>query len=199
MRVLGLDPGSRRTGIGIVERNGNRFRCLHHGCATAPARDPLPARLYAIARAVGEIMDAQAPDCVVVEEAFYHENVRSTLVLGHVRGALLLAAMERGLQVAEYTPREIKMSVTGTGGATKDQVGFMVRRILGLTGAIQSDAADALAAALCHHHRARLSAPAKAASAAAKRLAALLEQKSPRAPLAARTRARRAPAGRRHG
>lgn len=199
MRVLGLDPGSRRTGIGIVERNGNRFRCLHHGCASAPAREPLPARLHAIARSVGEIMDAHAPDCVVVEEAFYHENVRSTLVLGHVRGALLLAAMERGLPVAEYTPREIKMSVTGTGGATKEQVSFMVRRILGLTGTVQADAADALAAALCHHHRARRSAPAKAASAAAKRLAALLETKRSRTSTAAWVAARRAPAGRRRG
>jgi crossover junction endodeoxyribonuclease RuvC len=176
MRVLGLDPGSRRTGIGVVEKQGNTLHCLHHGFASAGAKDPLPVRLYAIAVKVGEIMDAHAPDCVVVEEAFYHESVRSTLVLGHVRGALLLAAMERGLQVAEYTPREIKMSVTGSGGATKHQVAFMVRRILNLRSAVQTDAADALAVALCHHHRVRRPAPARAAGAAARRLAALLER-----------------------
>jgi len=180
MRVLGLDPGSRRTGIGIVEKHGNRYRCLHHGFAGATAKDPLPVRLHAIASQVGEIMDAHAPDCVVVEEAFYHESVRSTLVLGHVRGALLFAAMERGLEVAEYTPREIKMSVTGSGGATKDQVAFMVRRLLDLRGALQGDAADALAAALCHHHRLRHARPARAASAAARRLAALLERRAGR-------------------
>jgi crossover junction endodeoxyribonuclease RuvC len=184
MRVLGLDPGSRRTGFGIVEKTGNVYRCLDCGFAPAPARASLPVRLHAIATEIGGIMDAHAPDCVVVEEAFYHENVRSTLVLGHVRGALLLVAMERGLKVAEYTPREIKMSVTGSGGATKDQVGFMVRRILGLRTSLQADAADALAVALCHHHRARHAAPGLATRAPARALAALLERRRvPRRPL----------------
>lgn len=192
MRVLGLDPGSRRTGIGVVEKNGNAYRCLHHGYAGAAAKDPLPARLHAIATRVGEVIDAHAPDCVVVEEAFYHENVRSTLVLGHVRGALLLTAMARGIPVAEYTPREIKMSVTGHGGATKDQVSFMVRRILNLRGALQTDAADALAIALCHHHRVQRAAPARAASAAARKLAALLERRSGRTPTAEWVLARQA-------
>lgn len=180
MRVLGLDPGSRRTGIGVVEKNGNTYRCLYHGFAAAPAKAPLPARLHAIATRVGEVLNAHAPDCVVVEEAFYHESVRSTLVLGHVRGALLLTALDRGLEVAEYTPREVKMSVTGSGGATKDQVAFMVCRILGLRGTLQADAADALAIALCHHHRVRRAAPARASSAAARRLAALLERRAGR-------------------
>lgn len=196
MRVLGLDPGSRRTGIGIVEKHGNAYQCVHHGFASALAKDPLPVRLHAIATKVGEIMDAHAPDCVVVEEAFYHESVRSTLVLGHVRGALLLAAMERGLEVAEYTPREIKMSVTGSGGATKDQVAFMVRRILNLRSAVQTDAADALAVALCHHHRARRAAPARPAGAAARRLAALLERPAGRPRTAEWLLARRAPPAR---
>jgi len=180
MRVLGLDPGSRRTGIGVVERNGNAYRCLHHGFAGAAAKDPLAARLHTIATQVGDVIDALAPDCIVVEEAFYHENVRSTLVLGHVRGALLLTAVSRGIEIAEYTPREIKMSVTGNGGATKEQVSFMVRRILNLRGALQADAADALAVAMCHHHRVRRAAPARAASAAARKLAALLERRAGR-------------------
>jgi crossover junction endodeoxyribonuclease RuvC len=174
MRVLGLDPGSRRTGFGLVERLGNRLRCVGHGTVVPAARLPLPQRLRAIASQVGELMDRERPDAVVVEEAFYHESARSTLVLGHVRGVLLLAAAERGLEVAEYTPRAIKLSVTGRGAAAKDQVGFMVRRLLDLRGPLAPDAADALAAALCHLQRARLSAPARAASAAARRLEALL-------------------------
>jgi crossover junction endodeoxyribonuclease RuvC len=116
----------------------------------------------------------------VVEEAFYHESVRSTLVLGHVRGALLVAAVERGIELAEYTPREIKLSVTGTGAASKGQVAFMVRRLVGLKGALQPDAADALAAAVCHLQRARRSEPARAMSAAAKSLEALLARRTRR-------------------
>ncbi len=177
MRVFGLDPGSRRTGYGVIERSGNRYTCIAHGPIAPPARLDLPHRIHAIARRAGELMEEHAPDAVVVEEAFYHESVRSTLVLGHVRGALLVAAIERGLPVAEYSPREIKMSVTGNGGATKDQVSFMVRRLLGVRLALQQDAADALAAALCHLHRTRRSEPARAATAAGLRLAALLARR----------------------
>jgi len=180
MRVLGLDPGSRRTGYGVVESEGNRYRPLVHGRVSPSAKLALPGRLHAIAERVGEIMDEYRPDCVAVEEAFYHESVRSTLVLGHVRGALLVAAVSRGFEVAEYTPREIKQSVTGNGGATKDQVGFMVQRLLGLRGAIPEDAADALGVALCHLHRSRRPAPARAARAAARTLEALLARKAAR-------------------
>ena len=119
MRVLGLDPGSRRTGYGVIERDGNAFRALDHGVFVPPARLDLAHRLHAIAARAGEVMEAQRPDVVVVEEAFYHESVRSTLVLGHVRGALLVAAVERGIALAEYSPREIKLSVTGSGAASK--------------------------------------------------------------------------------
>ncbi len=180
MRVLGLDPGSRRTGFGVVEASGNQYRCLKHGFLAPPSRLELPGRVHAIASRAGEIMDAFSPDCVVVEEAFYHESVRSTLVLGHVRGGLLVAAVQRGLPVAEYSPRALKLSVTGNGGASKEQVQFMVRRLLKLDGPLQSDAADALAVALCHLHRVRRSAPARVASAAAQNLAALLARRSRR-------------------
>jgi crossover junction endodeoxyribonuclease RuvC len=180
MRVLGLDPGSRRTGFGLVERSGNTLRGLAHGTIAPAARLDLPRRLHDIARRAGEVMDQHAPDAVVVEEAFYHESARSTLVLGHVRGALLVAAVQRGLPVAEYSPREIKLSVAGSGAAAKEQVAFMVRRLLGLRGALSPDAADALAAAICHLHRARLSAPQRAASAAAQRLEALLASRGNR-------------------
>jgi crossover junction endodeoxyribonuclease RuvC len=180
MRVLGLDPGSRRTGFGVVEGRGNVLRCLIHGHAVPPPRQDLPHRIHAIAERAGEIMDRFEPDLVALEEAFYHESVRSTLVLGHVRGALMVAAVRRGLAIAEYSPREIKVSVTGSGAAAKQQVGFMVRRLLGLKGALQADAADALAVALCHLNRARRSEPARAASVAAQRLEALLARRSPR-------------------
>ncbi len=177
MRVLGLDPGSRRTGFGVVEAEGNRLRALRHGRVSPPAKLELPGRLHAIAGKVGEIMDEFAPDCVAVEEAFYHESVRSTLVLGHVRGALLVAAVSRGIAVAEYTPREIKQSVTGHGGASKDQVAFMVKRLLAVKEPMAEDASDALAVALCHHHRARRVAPARVAGAAARTLEALLARR----------------------
>src|SRR5262249_35898660 len=160
---------SRRTGYGVVERSGNRLTCVTHGTVAPPPRLDLPRRLHDIARRVGEVIDRARPECVVIEKAFYHESVHSTLVLGHVRGALLVAAVERGVEVAEYSPREIKLSVVGHGGATKDQVALMVRRLLALATAPPSDAADALAAAVCHLHRARFSAGARAATAAADR------------------------------
>jgi crossover junction endodeoxyribonuclease RuvC len=110
---------------------------------------------------------------VVVEEAFYRENVRSALVLGHVRGALMVAAVERGLEVFEYSPREIKLGVAGNGAAAKEQVAFMVSRLLGLAEPPANDAADALAGAICHLNRSRFARP-RAATPAAKRLEALL-------------------------
>ena len=180
MRVLGLDPGSRRTGYGVVERQGSRFVAIDHGHVAAPARVALPQRLHAIARRVGEVLDTHAPDAVAVEEAFYHESVRSTLVLGHVRGALLVLAVERGVEVFEYTPRTVKLAVTGGGAATKDQVEYMVRRLLGIRGPLSPDAADGLAIAVCHLHRARSSPKLGAASAAAERLQALLARRSGR-------------------
>jgi crossover junction endodeoxyribonuclease RuvC len=175
-----LDPGSRRTGFGVVERSGNTLRAIAHGVVQPRAKLELPQRLHEIASRIGEEIDRHAPDCVVVEEAFYHESVRSTLVLGHVRGALLVIAVQRGVAVAEYSPREIKLSVTGSGAADKTQVAFMVKRMLALRGDLKPDAADALAAAICHLNKVRLTAPARAASAAAERLQALLARRGAR-------------------
>lgn len=178
MRVLGLDPGSRKTGFGVVERSGNSLRWIAHGAVSPSTKLDLPHRLHDIAARVGEVIDETRPMCVVVEKAFYHESVHSTLVLGHVRGALLVAAIQRGVAVAEYSPREIKLSVVGRGGATKDQVAMMIRRLLALDHTPQSDAADALAAAVCHLHRARFAAPSRPVSPGAQRLAALLARGS---------------------
>jgi crossover junction endodeoxyribonuclease RuvC len=177
VRVLGLDPGSRRTGFGIVERRGNAYRAVDFGLIVPPPRLDLARRLGVIAERAGALIAEHAPDCVVVEEAFYHQSVRSTLVLGHVRGALLVAATARGVDVAEYTPRAVKLAVTGTGAASKEQVSFMVRRLLPVRGMLAPDVSDALALALCHLHRARATAPQRAVSAAAARLATLLARR----------------------
>jgi crossover junction endodeoxyribonuclease RuvC len=173
MRVLGLDPGSRRTGWGVVEQSGRTLRCLGAGHVAPAARLALAERLHAIVHEVDEVLERFAPDCVVVEAAFHHRFARSTLVLGHVRGALLVAVTERGLPVAEYAPRAIKLAVTGRGGAAKEQVASMVKRQLGLDTAPQADAADALAGALCHLRRARFEAPRRR-TPASERLQALL-------------------------
>jgi crossover junction endodeoxyribonuclease RuvC len=177
MRVLGIDPGSRKTGWGVVERRGNVYRCLGMGAATANAKLELPYRIHALVRQVEQAIEDYAPECMAVEEAFYHESVRSTLVLGHVRGALLVVGVARGLDVAEYTPREIKMSVAGSGAAAKPQVEFMVRRMLGLKATVQADAADALAVALCHLHRTRRLSPTGALGVATRSLESLLERR----------------------
>jgi len=163
MRVLGLDPGSRRTGWGIIERRGNHYTAVAFGQASVAASLPLPNRLHALAERIGTIMDEHRPQCVAVEEAFYHESVRSTLVLGHVRGALLVAAIARGFEVAEYSPRAIKLAVVGSGAAAKEQVAFMVRRLLGIQAKLSSDASDGLAVALCHLNRAGRVTPVTAA------------------------------------
>jgi crossover junction endodeoxyribonuclease RuvC len=180
MRVLGLDPGSRRTGFGIVERRGNTFHVESYGHVVPPPRSDLAHRIHAISRRVGEIIDRAAPDGVALEEAFYHESVRSTLVLGHVRGALMVAAVERGIAIAEYSPREIKLAVAGSGASAKVQVAYMVRKLLAIEGPLQQDAADALAVAICHLNRVRRTEPARAASAAARRLESLLERRGAR-------------------
>jgi len=177
VRVLGIDPGSRKTGWGVVERSGNTYRSLGHGTATASAKLDLPHRIHSIVCHVEQVIEEHAPDCMAVEEAFYHDSVRSTLVLGHVRGALLVAGVAHRLDIAEYTPREVKMSVAGSGSAAKEQVEFMVRRMLGLKGPLQSDASDALAVAICHLNRARRLAPTAALGAATRGLETLLARR----------------------
>lgn len=155
MRVLGLDPGSRRTGYGLVERCGNVLRAAAHGALVPPASATLVQRLAHIAGGVQRLMDSHAPDAVVIEEAFHHEFARSTLVLGHVRGALMVTVAQREITIAEYAPRAIKLAVTGSGAASKLQVAAMVARLLALDATPQADAADALAGAICHLQRSR--------------------------------------------
>jgi len=152
-RILGLDPGSLVTGFGIVEVSRRGARYISSGSIRA-GRGGLPERLQAIFRHVGELVEQFAPDEVAIERVFMHVNPDSALKLGQARGAALIGATTRGAAVHEYTPREIKLAVTGTGAAEKSQVQHMVKALLELEGRLGADAADALAVALCHaHHR----------------------------------------------
>jgi crossover junction endodeoxyribonuclease RuvC len=163
VRIFGIDPGSERTGYGCVETEGTRHRIVVCGAISTSARATFPQKLLTIhARLCTLIADAR-PDCVAIEDIFYATNVRSALKLGHARGVAMLAAVEAGLPVIEYTPAEIKRAVVGYGRADKNQVQQMVKLILGLTAAPSPhDAADALAVAICHAHS---QTPARAADA----------------------------------
>jgi crossover junction endodeoxyribonuclease RuvC len=158
VRILGIDPGSQSTGYGLIETGGPSARSLCYGTWVPGRNLALPDRLHAIHRRLSALLAEHEPDVVAVETAFYHRSARSTLVLGHVRGVVLLASREAGLPVEEYAPREIKQAVTGSGGAAKQQVSFMVRGLLDLDEVPAPDAADALAVALCHWHRSQVRA-----------------------------------------
>ena len=150
MLVLGIDPGTACTGYGVVRGGGAAVPVLVEcGVIRTKAREPLPARLREIYEGVQELISRHAPDALAVEDVFYSRNVRTTVVLGHARGVILLAAEQHGIAVNEFAPAEIKKAVVGTGGATKEQVQFMLTRLLRLKSVPQpSDAADGIAAAL---------------------------------------------------
>ena len=153
MRVFGIDPGSDRTGYGCVETDGSRHRIVVCGAITAPVPARFPDKLLLIHSRLADLLQQCRPDCVAIENVFHSVNVRSALKLGHARGVAMLAAVEAGLSVVEYTPAEIKRAVVGYGRAEKAQVQHMVKLLLGLA-AVPSphDAADALAVAICHAH-----------------------------------------------
>jgi crossover junction endodeoxyribonuclease RuvC len=163
VRIFGIDPGSDRTGYGCVETDGLRHRIVICGAISAPALAPFPEKLLNIHSRLAALLADCRPDCVAIESLFHAANARSALKLGHARGVAVLAAVEAGLQVVEYTPAEIKRAVAGYGRAEKHQVQQMVKLILGLA-AVPSphDAADALAVAICHVHS---TAPGRAAGA----------------------------------
>jgi len=153
VRVFGIDPGSERTGYGCVETDGRRHRLVTCGAIAAAAGDSFPHRLARIHRELAAQLSTCQPDCVVVENLFYASNARSALKLGHARGVALLAAVEAGCDVVEYTPAEVKRAVVGYGRADKRQVQQMIKLLLGLDRAPSPhDAADALAVAICHVH-----------------------------------------------
>jgi crossover junction endodeoxyribonuclease RuvC len=151
--VFGIDPGSDRTGYGCVETDGSRHRIVLSGAIASPPRAPFPEKLRHIHTRLVELIGEARPDCVAIENLFHAVNVRSALKLGHARGVAMLAAVEAGLEVAEYTPAEIKRAVVGYGRAEKHQVQQMMKLLLGLSVLpTPHDAADALAVAICHAH-----------------------------------------------
>ena len=152
MRVLGLDPGLRHTGWGVIDVAGNRLRHVADGVVHAPLGLPLAERLLALFRQLGLVIERFRPDEAAVEESFVNKNAASTLKLGVARGVVLLAPAERGVPVSEYSANLIKKSVVGAGHAEKVQVQLMVRRLLPGCAIAEPDAADALAVAICHAH-----------------------------------------------
>ena len=154
MKVLGIDPGTATVGFGVVERlatAGRAVRLVECGVFRTKAREPLTRRLEVIYAGLVELLDRHRPDVLAVEDIFYATNVRTTVVLGHARGVILLAGAQAGIAVAEYSPALIKKTVVGRGAALKPQVGFMVAKILQLRSApTPADAADAVAVALTH-------------------------------------------------
>lgn len=154
MRVLGVDPGTRATGYGLVEGTARRPRLLECGVVRPSSGGSLAGRLREIHEGLLEVIDRVGPTCVAVEGVFHGHNARTAVVLGHARGVALLAAAIRGVEVFEYPPAEIKKAVVGTGTARKGQVAFMVQRHLRLASPPEpADAADGCAAALCHLFR----------------------------------------------
>jgi crossover junction endodeoxyribonuclease RuvC len=153
MKVFGIDPGSERTGYGCVETDGRRHQLVACGAVTSTASAGFPERLARIHRELTVLLALHNPDCVAIENLFHAANVRSALKLGHARGVAMLAAIEAGCPVVEYTPAEVKLAVVGYGRADKRQVQQMVKLLLGLPAAPSPhDAADALAVAICHVH-----------------------------------------------
>jgi crossover junction endodeoxyribonuclease RuvC len=153
VKIFGIDPGSDRTGYGCVEAEGSRHRLILSGAISTSSRLSFPRKLLEIHVGLSARLAECRPDCVAIENLFHAANARSALKLGHARGVAMLAAVEAGLPVVEYTPAEIKRAVVGYGRAEKQQVQQMVMLLLGLDQVpTPHDAADALAVAICHMH-----------------------------------------------
>jgi crossover junction endodeoxyribonuclease RuvC len=150
--ILGIDPGSRVTGYGLIKVINHQLQYVASGCIRSP-EGALSQRLLQIFNGVCELMERYQPDEVAIEQVFMHHNPSSALKLGHARGVAMVACASHRLEVSEYSPREIKQALVGYGGAEKEQVKHMVVQLLHLSAAPQSDAADALAIAICHSHR----------------------------------------------
>ena len=153
MIILGVDPGSIRTGYGAIDTDGRRHRLVEKGVLAPPPRLGLPERLRLIHDGIAALITRLHPDALAVEDAFHSVNTRTALVLGHVRGVVILAGAQAGLPVEAFPPATVKAQITGFGRAEKAQVALMVTRLLELPGDGEAgDAADALAVALCHAH-----------------------------------------------
>jgi crossover junction endodeoxyribonuclease RuvC len=163
MVVLGIDPGVANTGFGVVQRRGGRLVALDGGVVQTAAGRDLAGRLADIHARVAGLVDEHAPVAVAVEDLYFGANAQSAFAVGQARGAVLLAAGQRGVACASYTPQQVKLAVCGSGRAAKDQVQRMVQALLGLDALPRPDhAADALAVAICHHNAAPLAAATRA-------------------------------------
>jgi crossover junction endodeoxyribonuclease RuvC len=156
MRIIGIDPGSSATGFGVVEGSGSRISHVAHGVVRTRGTSSLADRLAEIHRGVAQVLADYAPDAAVIEQVFVALNPRSAIVLGQARGAALVALSGAGIPIVEISAREVKKAVTGAGGAAKADVQAMVVRLLGLAEVPPSDAADALAMAICRARAGRL-------------------------------------------
>lgn len=160
IRILGLDPGLRRTGWGVIIMDGSRLTHVAHGVIAPDESAPFATRLLTLFEGIEGVIDAHGPHEAAVEETFLNTNAQSSLKLGHARAAALIAPARAGLPVAEYASRHVKKAVVGTGAADKDQIGFMIARILPTAAGAVADAADALAVAIAHAHaRGRAAVP----------------------------------------
>ena len=149
--VLGIDPGLANTGWGVIEQRGPRLSCVAYGCVSTLASMPLAQRLLKIHDQIGAVVGRFRPTCVGIETVWFGQNITAAFATGQARGAALVACAEGGLEVGEFAPRQIKLAVVGEGGAEKEQVQYMVKRLLNLERTPQPDhAADALAAAICY-------------------------------------------------
>jgi crossover junction endodeoxyribonuclease RuvC len=155
LRILGIDPGSRTTGYGVVDADGSALRCVECGVVAVAASLPLELRLAEILKGLLEVAEELRPQVAAVEDVFHAINARSALALGQARGVALAAAALAGIRVHAYPPSVVKQAVTGRGRATKEQVGRMVRLLVGLRREPRADAADALAVAIAHANRTR--------------------------------------------
>lgn len=153
LRVLGIDPGTATVGWGVVDGDGSELALVEYGTIRTPARTPLAERLGTIFGELNVLMERLEPDGVAIEQLFFAKNVSTALPVAHARGVMLLAAHLRGLPLSEYRPMQIKQTITGYGGADKEQMQHMVRLLLGLDEIPRpDDAADAVAVAICFHH-----------------------------------------------
>lgn len=154
VRILGIDPGLRFTGWGVIDAQGNRLSYVASGVLATDSKTPVPERLCVLAEGLEKLIEQYAPDEAAVEETYVNQNGTATLKLGYARGVALLIPAKASLSVLEYGAKTVKRAVVGTGAATKDQVTMMVKRILPSAIIQKADAADALAIAICHaHHR----------------------------------------------
>jgi len=150
MIVVGIDPGTNRTGYGVLRRDGSRLTRIDSGTIVLPPKTPLETRLTRLHEELERVLVANGPDTAAVEDLFFAKNAMSALKLGHARGVVLLALAQRGLAVSSYAPALVKRSVVGNGRASKAQMQQVVRAILGLREVPEEDEADALAIAICH-------------------------------------------------